>query len=46
LRLDYILERLKTDKDLLQIDVKEIANEAGFSSAESFSDNFQRKIPN
>jgi hypothetical protein len=30
LRLDYILERLKTDEDLLQIDVKEIANEAGF----------------
>jgi AraC-like DNA-binding protein len=44
LRLDYILERLKTDEDLLQIDVKEIANEAGFSSAESFSDNFQRKF--
>ena len=36
--------RLKTDEDLLQIDVKEIANEAGFSSAESFSDNFQRKF--
>lgn len=44
LRLDYILERLKTDEDLLQTDVKEIANEAGFSSAESFSDNFQRKF--
>ncbi len=44
LRLDYILERLKTDEELLQIDVKEIANEAGFSSAESFSDNFQRKF--
>ena len=44
LRLDYILERLKTDEDLLQIDVKDIANEAGFSSAESFSDNFQRKF--
>ena len=44
LRLDYILERLKTDEELLQIDVKEIANEAAFSSAESFSDNFQRKF--
>ena len=44
LRLDHILERLKTDEELLQIDVKEIANEAGFSSAESFSDNFQRKF--
>lgn len=44
LRLDYIVEQLKSDDELLKMDVKEIAHIAGFASAESFSDNFQRKF--
>lgn len=44
LRLDYIIEKLKTDEKYLAMDVKEIANLAGFTSAESFSDNFKRKF--
>lgn len=44
LRLDYILEILKNDWEFLNKDVKELSQIAGFSSAENFSDNFQRKF--
>ena len=44
LRLDYIIDHLKTDVKYLNMDVKELANIAGFSSAENFSDNFRRKF--
>lgn len=44
LRLDYIIEHLKTDVKYLNMDVKELASIAGFSSAENFSDNFRRKF--
>ena len=44
LRLDYIIDHLKNDVKYLNMDVKELANIAGFSSAENFSDNFRRKF--
>ncbi|KEY19828.1 helix-turn-helix domain-containing protein [Kaistella antarctica] len=44
LRLDYIIDHLKTDVKYINMDVKELANIAGFSSAENFSDNFRRKF--
>lgn len=44
LKLDYIIHLLKTDIKYLNSDVKELAQIAGFTSAESFSDNFQRKF--
>ncbi|WP_194461762.1 helix-turn-helix domain-containing protein, partial [Cloacibacterium rupense] len=44
LRLDYIIEKMKTNKKYLSIEIKELASEAGFGNAESFSDNFQRKF--
>ncbi|ACU07495.1 TPR repeat-containing protein [Flavobacteriaceae bacterium 3519-10] len=44
LRLEYIIEHLKTDVKYINMDVKELASIAGFSSAENFSDNFRRKF--
>ena len=44
LRLNYIINLLRTDAKYLQYDVKKLANICGFSNAESFSDNFYRKF--
>ncbi|MGZ5210182.1 MAG: helix-turn-helix domain-containing protein, partial [Kaistella sp.] len=44
LRLDYIIKHLKNDVKYLNMDVKELASIAGFSSTENFSDNFRRKF--
>lgn len=44
LRLNYIIDLLRTDATYLQYDVKELANICGFSNSESFSDNFYRKF--
>ena len=44
LRLDYIIDHLKNDVKYINMDVKELANIAGFSSTENFSDNFRRKF--
>ena len=44
LRLDYIIDHLKNDIKYLNMDVKELASIAGFSSTENFSDNFRRKF--
>lgn len=44
LRMDYIVELMKNDWTILNKDIKELAQIAGFTSAESFSDNFQRKF--
>ncbi len=44
LRLDYILNLLKSDWDYLNKDVKELAAASGFTNTENFSDNFQRKF--
>jgi AraC-like DNA-binding protein len=44
LRLNYIINLLRTNAQYLQYDVKELANICGFSNAESFSDNFYRKF--
>ncbi len=44
LRLDYILELMKTDSKYIHMDVKELANLSGFMNAENFSDNFHRKF--
>ncbi|MEC5156290.1 AraC family transcriptional regulator [Chryseobacterium sp. MP_3.2] len=44
LRLEFIIDRLKNDVKYLNMDVKELACKAGFSSAENFSDNFRRKF--
>jgi AraC-like DNA-binding protein len=44
LRLEYIVELLKTEHKYLNRDIKELANIAGFTNAEAFSDNFQRKF--
>ena len=41
LKLEYILEKLKTDTTFLNKDVKELANISGFNNAEGFSDNFK-----
>ena len=44
LRLDYIIDHLRNDVKYLNMDVKELATLAGFSSAENFSDHFRRKF--
>lgn len=44
LRLDYIINHLKNDIKYINMDVKELAAIAGFSSAENFSSNFRRKF--
>lgn len=44
LRLEYIVELLKTEHQFLDKEIKELANIAGFTNAEAFSDNFQRKF--
>lgn len=44
LRLDYIIDHLKNDVKYINMDVKELASIAGFSSTENFSDNFRRKF--
>ncbi|WP_313717313.1 helix-turn-helix domain-containing protein, partial [Kaistella carnis] len=44
LRLDYIIDHLRNDVKYLNMDVKELATIAGFSSAENFSDHFRRKF--
>ena len=44
LRLDYIIDHLKNDVKYINLDVKELASIAGFSSTENFSDNFRRKF--
>src|SRR5690606_38494441 len=44
LRLDYIIDPLKNDVKYLNMDVKELASLAGFSSTENFSDHFRRKF--
>ena len=44
LRLEYIVELLKTEHQFLEKEIKELANIAGFTNAEAFSDNFQRKF--
>ena len=44
LRLKYIVELLKKEHKYLNRDIKELANIAGFTNAEAFSDNFQRKF--
>ena len=44
LRIDYIIELLKNDATYLNYDIKNLASLAGFTNAEAFSDNFQRKF--
>ncbi len=44
LRLDYLIGLLKNDVKYINMDVKELASIAGFSSAENFSANFRRKF--
>lgn len=44
LKLDYILNLLKTDRKYLNKDVKELSQISGFLNPENFSDNFQRKF--
>lgn len=43
LRLDYIIDLMKSDVKYLNIDIKDLAIMAGFTNAISFSDNFQRR---
>ena len=43
-RLDYIIGHLQNDIKYINMDVKELASIAGFSSTENFSDNFRRKF--
>lgn len=43
LRLEYVVEHMKTDWNFLNKDVKELTHIAGFTNSENFSDNFQRK---
>lgn len=43
-RLDYIIDHLQNDIKYINMDVKELASIAGFSSTENFSDNFRRKF--
>ncbi|MEP0266126.1 AraC family transcriptional regulator [Dokdonia sp.] len=43
LRLNYALERLREDKVFRKYTIKTIANESGFSNAESFSKFFYKK---
>lgn len=44
LRIDYIINLLKTKKKYLNKDIKELSTISGFNSADSFSKNFQRKF--
>lgn len=44
LRLDYIIHKMRTDLTLLDADIKELARISGFTNAESFSVNFQKKF--
>ncbi|WP_161635287.1 helix-turn-helix domain-containing protein [Aquimarina macrocephali] len=43
LRVDYIVERLKTDKKIQKYTIKALANEAGFNSTEVFSKSFHKR---
>ena len=43
LRIDYIINILKSDATFLNYDIKDLATMGGFMSAINFSDNFQRK---
>ncbi|WP_132065742.1 AraC family transcriptional regulator [Aquimarina spinulae] len=43
LRVDYIVERLKTDKKIQKYTIKALANEAGFNSTEVFSKSFFKR---
>lgn len=43
LRIDYIIDILKSDATFLNYDIKDLATMGGFMSAINFSDNFQRK---
>ncbi|MBC8755668.1 tetratricopeptide repeat protein [Kordia sp. YSTF-M3] len=43
LRIDYALEKLQTDKKFRAYNIKSIASELGYNSAESFSKDFKRR---
>ncbi|WP_024768420.1 AraC family transcriptional regulator [Aquimarina macrocephali] len=43
LRIDYIIDQLKTDSKLQKYTIKALASEAGFNSTEVFSKSFHRK---
>ena len=43
LRIDYIIQKLKTDKKLRNYTIKALAKEAGFNSTEVFSKYFHKK---
>lgn len=43
LRLEYIINEIKENPRLLNVDIKELAKKSGFTSAENFSDHFKRK---
>ncbi|MBQ4818854.1 helix-turn-helix domain-containing protein [Aquimarina sp. MMG016] len=43
LRIEYIIERLKTDKKIRNYTIKALAKEAGFNSSEVFSKSFYKK---
>jgi len=44
LRLDYIIHQLRTDLSFLNADIKELARIGGYTNAESFSVNFQKRF--
>lgn len=44
LRLDYIVNEIKNDPRLINLDIKELAKKSGFNNAENFSDHFKRKF--
>lgn len=44
LRMDYLLNLLKTRRKFLNKDIKELATISGFNSTDSFSKNFKRKF--
>lgn len=43
LKIDYIIERLKTDKTLRAFTIKSIAEEAGFNTSQTFTKVFHKK---
>ena len=43
LRIDYIIEQLKTDTKIRKYTIKALANEAGFNSTEVFSKSFHKR---
>ncbi|MEM6687757.1 MAG: helix-turn-helix domain-containing protein, partial [Bacteroidota bacterium] len=43
LRIDYALEKLANDKKFRAYNIKSIAAELGYNSAESFSKDFKRR---